>query len=111
LKRHADGWHYPCLGAPGQRIVSAMTAVPGHLRVEHLDEALGIHVAAPRLSWRLPEGAAAQTGYRITGDNGWDTGRVDDDRSLLVPYTGPPLTSGARLEWRVKTWTDLGESG
>ena len=88
-----------------------MTAVPHDLRVEHLDEPLGIHVAAPRLSWRLPGGAAVQTAYRLTGDNGWDTGRVVSDRSILVPYTGPPLASGERVEWRVEVWTDLGESG
>ncbi|MEV6493035.1 family 78 glycoside hydrolase catalytic domain [Actinoplanes sp. NPDC051633] len=87
-----------------------MSASPHCLRVEHLDEPLGIHVAAPRLSWRLPEGAAAQTAYRLTGDNGWDTGRVPSPESVLVPYHGPTAASGERVEWRVKVWTDLGES-
>jgi alpha-L-rhamnosidase len=87
-----------------------VTTTPHHLRVEHLDEPLGICVTAPRLSWRLPDGVARQTGYRLTADNGWDTGRVEGDRSVLVPYTGPDLTSGQRVVWRVKVWTDLGES-
>ena len=46
--------------------------------------ALGIHVRHPRLSWRLPDGSANQVAYRIRTDNGWDTGRVDSDASILV---------------------------
>ena len=67
-----------------------MSNVPTRLRVEHLDEALGIRTTAPRLSWRLPDGARAQEAYRITADNGWDTGWVGSGQSLLVPYAGPP---------------------
>jgi alpha-L-rhamnosidase len=84
--------------------------LPHGLRVEHLDEALGIRMAAPRLSWRLPEGAREQRAYRITTATGWDTGWVDSHQSLLVPYAGPPLTSSQRVEWRVQVQTDLGES-
>ena len=87
-----------------------MTAVPSGLRVEHLDDALGIRTTAPRLSWRLPVGAREQRAYRITADNGWDSGWVESARSLLVPYAGPPLSSSQRVEWRVAVRTDLGES-
>jgi alpha-L-rhamnosidase len=87
-----------------------MSAAPSGLRVEHLDDALGIRTTAPRLSWRLPDGAREQHAYRITADNGWDSGWVDTDQSLLVPYAGPPLTSSQRVEWRVTVETDLGES-
>jgi alpha-L-rhamnosidase len=79
------------------------------LRVEHLDCPLGIHTRAPRLSWRLPDGVARQVAYRLRTDNGWDTGRVASDRSVLVPYAGPPLRSAERVGWRVKVWTDVGE--
>lgn len=87
-----------------------MTVGPHSLRVEHLDGPLGIRTTSPRLSWRLPDGARGQQGYRITTDNGWDTGWVDGDQSLLVPYAGPPLASSQRVEWRVQVRTDLGES-
>ena len=87
-----------------------MTAAPSGLRVEHLDEALGIRTAAPRLSWRLPDGARAQSAYRITTDSGWDSGWVDSDQNLLVPYAGPPLASSQRVEWQVQVRTELGES-
>ncbi len=46
----------------------------------------------PGSSWR----------YRLRTDNGWDTGWVDSDRSLLVPYDGPPLTSAQRVQWQVQ---------
>ena len=87
-----------------------MTDAPQALRVEHLDEAIGIRTPAPRLSWRLPDGAREQLGYRLRGDNGWDTGWVDAERQLLVSYDGPPLRSAQRVQWQVRVRTDLGES-
>jgi alpha-L-rhamnosidase len=87
-----------------------VSSAPSALRVEHLDEALGIRTTAPRLSWRLPEGAREQTAYRITADNGWDSGWRASDQSVLVPYAGPPLASSSRVEWRVQVRTDRGES-
>ena len=86
-----------------------MSAVPHHLRVEHLEAPIGLHVPRPRLSWQLPAGALRQEAYRIETD-GWDSGRVESAQSVLVPYAGPATASGQRIGWRVKTWTDLGES-
>ncbi|SOD98162.1 family 78 glycoside hydrolase catalytic domain [Blastococcus haudaquaticus] len=86
-----------------------MTA-PRGLRVEHLDDAIGIRTTTPRLSWRLPDGAREQVAYRLTADNGWDSGWAADGRHLLLPYAGPPLTSAQRVEWQVAVRTDLGES-
>ena len=74
------------------------SSAPHALRVEHLDQPLGIRTTAPRLSWRLPDGARQQKAYRITADNAWDSGWVESDRSLLVSYSGPPLGSGQRVE-------------
>jgi len=84
-------------------------AKPTRLRVEHVEEPLGITVPAPRLSWRLPKDVRAQVAYRIRAGE-WDSGRVESDRSVLVPYSGPPLRSGQRVDWTVKVWTDAGES-
>lgn len=82
---------------------------PNHLRVEHLDEPLGITTPAPRLSWRLPATASRQVAYRIQAD-GWDSGRVESAESVLVPYAGPPIPSRRRVPWRVRVWTDAGPS-
>ncbi|MFM9275590.1 family 78 glycoside hydrolase catalytic domain [Pseudarthrobacter sp. NKDBFgelt] len=77
---------------------------PTRLRVEHLKEAFGITVSAPRMCWAPPAGTVLQTAYHITADNGWDTGKVTSARHQLIPYTGPALQSRSRFEWRVRTW-------
>lgn len=82
---------------------------PTRLRVEHLDEPLGLWVAAPRLSWMLPAGTRRQLGYRIVAGE-WDSGRVASAESVLVPYRGPALASGRRVEWTVRVWTEAGPS-
>jgi len=82
---------------------------PWDLRVEHLDEAFGIDTTVPRLSWKLPPLASRQVAYKVNAGE-WDSGRVDTDVSILVPYGGPPLQSRQRVEWRVKVWTAEGES-
>src|SRR4030095_15028088 len=82
---------------------------PWDLRVEHLDEPFGIDTRQPRLSWKLPPRATVQRAYRLrVGD--WDTGRVDTDESVLVPYAGRPLQSRERVSWQVRVWTDEGPS-
>ncbi|MFK0156557.1 family 78 glycoside hydrolase catalytic domain [Streptomyces sp. NPDC090493] len=77
--------------------------------MEHLDEAFGIEAIAPRLSWWLPADATRQVAYRIKTED-WDSGRVESDRNVLVPYPGPEVDPGQRVVWQVKVWTDLGES-
>lgn len=82
---------------------------PTSLRVEHLDEPFGLTVQHPRLSWRLPGSAHHQLAFRVRA-NDWDSGEVRSNQSVLVPYAGPELRSGERVDWTVKVWTDLGES-
>ncbi len=83
--------------------------LPHDLRVEHLVAPLGVGGTAPRVSWQLPAGATAQQAYRVVAGD-WDSGRVESDRSTFVA-TGVAPASGLAVTWRVKTWTDLGESG
>ncbi|MGW0665117.1 family 78 glycoside hydrolase catalytic domain [Streptodolium elevatio] len=85
------------------------TSAPTHLRVEHTDDTLGTDVRRPRLSWRLPAGSHRQTAYRIRAGD-WDSGRIESDRSVLLPFTGPEAAPGQRMDWRVMVWTDAGES-
>jgi len=82
---------------------------PDRLRVEHLEAPIGLHVRRPRLSWRLPPGSSRQFAYQIRTQD-WECGRVESDQSVLVPYTGPEPGSAQRVVWRVKVWTDAGES-
>ena len=83
------------------------------LRCEYLADPLAVGVRRPRLSWKLSSGR--QTAYQITAASGgrpiWDSGRVESDRSIQVPYGGPPLHSRQRVVWRVRAWDEDGKSG
>ncbi len=78
------------------------------LRCEYQSEPLGLGETRPRLSWELSEGV--QVAYRVTSDNGWDTGRVESDQSVAVAYEGPPLQSRQKVVWSVTAWGTSGET-
>ena len=86
-----------------------MVPAPRRLRVEHLDEPLGIDVTAPRLSWQLVAPATRQEAYQLEVGT-WRSGWVESDECVLVPYDGPAAGSRTRLEWRVQVRTDAGVS-
>ena len=90
--------------------------------VEYVEHLLGTDVAAPLLSWELdsrePGGdgrGARQSAYQIRAATDprdlaagrrlvWDTGRVESDRSLAVPYAGRALAPRTRCHWQVRVW-------
>jgi len=81
---------------------------PWALRVDHLVAPIGLGPEAPRVSWKLPSRATVQHAYRIVaGDR--DSGRMSSSDSTQIPVAIRP-ESRLRVEWRVKTWTDRGES-
>jgi alpha-L-rhamnosidase len=70
---------------------------------------LGFHDATPTFSWLLPNGVKSQSAYQIeVTDLGsenktvWDSGWVESDQSVFVPYGGSELRSRQRLKWRVR---------
>ena len=83
--------------------------LPHRLLVDHLVAPIGISARPPRLSWWLPDGATRQEAFALQTSE-WYSGRLDGVRHDLVPYAGPPTSSRQRVEWRVKVWTDRGES-
>ena len=102
---------------------SAITG-PVELRVDDLKTPLGIDDPSPRFSWQLKDSQrdARQTAYQIQiasrpelltngvgkGDL-WDSGRIQSDQSLNVPYAGPALQPSTRYFWRVKVWDASGK--
>ena len=62
----------------------------------------------PTFSWKLPVGTERQTSYQIevrdvlAGKTVWDSGWVESDQSVFVPYGGAPLMSRQQLSWRVR---------
>jgi alpha-L-rhamnosidase len=94
-----------------------------NLQCEMLDDPLGIDVLQPRLSWQLHTGEAqvAQKAYQIMVASTleklnaneadlWDSGKVDSDGSVHIIYSGKELHSKEEAYWKVKVWTDYGET-
>jgi alpha-L-rhamnosidase len=97
-----------------------MTTI-SHLTCEYRTNPLGIDVLRPRMSWRMQSDrrGARQTAYRILAapteaglDGGpghlWDSGKIEEDQSIHVPYAGPPPASGQRVYWKVRVWDEAG---
>ncbi len=95
---------------------------PGHLQCESMPEPLGIDIAHPRLSWQLQDSrrGARQTAYEVRVASSaeslaqdhadvWDSGRVDSDQSVNVPYGGPAVASRRRYYWQVRAWDSQGQ--
>ena len=93
------------------------------LRCEYQENALAIEVLQPRLSWQLQSEnrGVRQSAYRVlvsesktNVENGqgdvWDSGKVESDRSIHVPYDGKELTSGKRYWWSVRVWDEKGRA-
>ena len=114
--------NYDLLGAGNFPRPSARLLQPVDLRCEYRVNPLGVDAAAPRLSWKSqPTVPAArglgQSAYQILvassaallmrnhGDL-WDTGKVDGDTSIQVPYAGKPLVSSQGVWWKVCVWDD-----
>jgi len=104
--------------------VAASALVPAQLRCEYLENPRGLETTHPRLSWILESTGGSesaprsqtQTAYRILvasseallnqnkGDL-WDSGKVESDESVFIPYAGKPLISGTQCFWKVRIWS------
>ncbi|MCM1123081.1 MAG: glycoside hydrolase family 78 protein [Eubacterium sp.] len=76
------------------------------LCIEYREEPRGLSVRIPRFSWKLEaeERNTMQKAYRICVFSGeetvWDSGRIEDAQSVLVPYAGKELEE--ETEYQVK---------
>lgn len=94
-----------------------------NLRCEMLVNPLGIDVVRPRLSWEITSGQrnTEQMAYQVIVSSSpeklrlgqgdlWDSHKVISNHSIMVTYTGKPLFSRAACYWKVRIWTNKGES-
>ena len=111
-----------CLFICNPFAVKAQTSIkPGitNLRTEYKTNPVGIDIQQPRLSWEITSGRrdVKQISYQIrvaattmelkSGNNLlWNTGNVNSDQSIHVPYEGPELNSGQRVYWQVRIRDD-----
>jgi alpha-L-rhamnosidase len=93
-------------------------------RCEYLSNPLGLDVSNPRLSWRLEARNSRARGQRQTAydilvssdeqllEHGkgdlWDSGLVNSDESVNIPYEGKPLQSGMGCFWKVRVRDEHG---
>lgn len=93
----------------------AETEVEG-LMVNHLRSPSDVVV--PHFSWRQESDrpGARQTAWNLTVREGdedgrtlWQSGIVEDSRSVGVAYAGPPLSSARTYVWQVSVRDELGE--
>ncbi len=85
---------------------------------EHRNDTLGIGTPQPRLSWLVEttQPGWRQAGYEVEarGPDGQlrgQTGRIESDQSVLVPWPFAPLSSRERITVRVRVWTATKENG
>jgi alpha-L-rhamnosidase len=96
---------------------AAQTPGPAELRVDNLENPLGIDDAAPKFSWQLRDATpgAKQTAYQLMVASSpellsqgkpdiWDSGRIESGQSLNVRYGGPVLKASTRYFWCVRLW-------
>ena len=92
-----------------------------NLTCEYRLNPLGLDITAPRFSWQMTSdrNGARQTAYRIfvasdpewlteAKADGWDSGRIESDQSVHVPYAGQRLASRQRVYWKVLVWDETG---
>ena len=84
-----------------------------NLLVEYEQTPLAIDTQHPRFSWQMTADkdmhGCTQTAYRIVvndedGHRVWDSGKVDDARSLNIIYGGDRLKPMTRYDWRLDVW-------
>ncbi|HVS94509.1 MAG TPA: glycoside hydrolase family 78 protein [Mucilaginibacter sp.] len=94
-----------------------------HLRCEMLENPHGIDATHPRLSWQIIGDGRniVQTAYRVIvasspakleHDEGdlWDSYKVRSSASIMVSYAGKTLISRTACYWKVRVWTNKGQS-
>ena len=86
------------------------------LKVENLVNPLGLDTRQPRFSWQITSDKkeVVQTAYQliVCSDEGelWNSGKVQSNEQLWIPYQGKALKSNQRATWKVKVFTNRGES-
>jgi len=96
---------------------------PTNLRIEYLNNPVGIDVMQPRLFWEVSDSrrGAVQSAYQILVSSSsdklendeadvWNSGKVESNKSAHVVYDGPKFQSRKSYYWKVKTWDDSGKA-
>ena len=94
------------------------------LKTEGMTNPLGIDALKPRFSWKIEatsEQNVLQKAYQIMVASSaeklakdeadmWNSGKVSTATQLWIPFSGKDLKSNEAFFWKVKVWTNKGES-
>lgn len=85
-----------------------------NLKVEYLNNPIGIDIVRPRLSWNC-EGGIKQSAYQIVarnydGDEVWNSGKVESSQMHLIEWGGASLGSRDIVNWTVTLWDENDKS-
>jgi alpha-L-rhamnosidase len=110
------------ISAFSPRTLSQSILAPADLRCESRVNPRGIDAPQPELSWILEAKGREQrqTAYQVlvassrkklAADKGdlWDSGKVNSDQSIQLPYAGQPLVSSEACFWKVRVWNQDGQ--
>lgn len=75
----------------------------------------------PEFSWIFPQYGGMQTAYQILvastlqdlnegSTDLWDSGKVNDNHSVNISYSGTPLRPNTSMWWQVRVWSSSGDS-
>lgn len=87
------------------------------MTTEYLKDPVGIDTNSVHFSWKLESNGIGtqQMAYQIqvtkAGNSKttvWDSGKVESDQSVGIPYAGDSLEEGTAYSWNVKIWTETG---
>lgn len=83
-------------------------------RIEYRERPKGLAVEIPRFSWKIASGDnnVVQTAWHLivnsAGKCVWDSGKVESDQSVLVPYAGQALTREQEYQVSLEIWDNYG---
>jgi alpha-L-rhamnosidase len=96
-------------------VASAQKLQVKGLTCEYQDSPIGIDISVPHFSWKLisSQRAVVQKSYELRVGTDpqalikgqkvlWQSGIVNSDQSIIVPYAGPALESRQRYYWQVR---------
>ncbi|MBB4943343.1 alpha-L-rhamnosidase [Streptosporangium album] len=110
---------YAAVPSAAAAAATAGDTTVGELRVDALVDPLGIDDASPSLSWEMVSArrSVTQTAYEVRAATSaerldhpdlWQSGRVNSDQSIGVPWGGVDLRSRQHVVWQVRVWDSAG---
>lgn len=91
-----------------------------HLKTEYKTNPIGLTTLNPCFSWKLVSDRrdTIQIAYQLVwadsaedlnSDAAFDSGKITSEQSINIEYSGKALSSGQRVYWKVKVWSNFGE--